>query len=243
MRTVALLLLASFAFSEALFGNATAYQALRYATKREGDRVLEDVYLIRGAGGRPQPDQWVLFRGSRDAPYFRTTKVREDGRITTGKAAAWAQGLPPDALPLNLTILNLDTHAAWNIATRHAEREGFRFDCVDYELTTHPLARVPAWTMYLFNEPLGMVGIITLSGATGEVLNRLKLFYYTIEATGEIREIVTIRERWETRASRSIHRWFSRTGEAYGHDLYNATGSTEEILIQRRTRHFSEDAR
>jgi|GEM_PF-2032060 len=243
MKLILLISAAALALVPPLLGDDTAYQALDHLVERRGEEALRQVYLIRGMGGEPQPQEWVLYRGRPNARVFRTTKVRADGSISTGKAPAREQGLLPDALPLNLSVLNLDTHAAWNIARRHAREERFHFTCANYELATHPLARVPAWTLYLFNETPGIMGIITLSGATGEVLNRLRLYRYRVEPGGETRRVIVIREPEGERRARSIHRWFSRSGEAWGHDLFNAAGTTEEILMNRRTRPFSEDAR
>lgn len=226
------------ALAHPLFGEASAYQALDELAERKGMRSLRDIYLIRGTHGAPQPPAWEVYQARRNARSLRVTTIASSGKVTRGQAPVRAMGLPPDALPINLTVLNLDTHAAWNIAKRHARREGFDFDSADYELKTHLLARAPAWTLHLYNEKRGMLGIITLSGATGEVLNRLKL--YTFQQ-GE--SVVLVRESWGRRAGRSIGRWFSNSGEAAGHDLLNAAGTTEEILLNRRTRHFSEDAR
>ncbi len=222
---------------------ATAYQALHHLTERNGKGAIKDLYLLRGIGGSPQPERWVLYRGRPNRAFFQTTTVSHRGRITSGKAPAGEQELPPDARPLDLSILNLDTHAAWNIAQTQARKEMFFFHRADYHLATHPLALVPAWTLYLYNERQKMVGIMTLSGTTGEVLNRMRIYHYRVEQVGGTRQLVTWREPWANRASRSVGRWFSRTGEAYGHNLLNAAGTTEEVLIERRTRHFSEDAR
>jgi len=238
------LILTLLALCPPLSGQDTAYQALHILAERKGTQALENVYIIRGLEGEPQPEKWIVYRGRPNARVFQTTEIRGDGSLTSGKASTRDQGLQPDALPLNLSVLNLDTHAAWKIAQRHARKERFHFTFANYELTTHPLARVPAWTLYLFNETPGVLGIMTLSGATGEVLNRLKIYHYTTVEPGEgTRGLVIVREPQSDRVARSISRWFSLSGEAYGHDLLNAGGTTEELLINRRTRHFSKDAR
>ena len=239
----AALIFASLALPSSLLADATAYQALSLLAGQKGGAMLEQVYLVRGEGCPSQPGEWVIFRGEPDAVVFETTCVLADGRIRSGASSVGSEELPVHALPVNFSILNLDTDAAWKIAKRQARKEHFRFHQATYQLTTHPLARVPAWKMWLFNEERTMMGVITLSGATGEVLNPLKLYYFKAAVIDGAPGVVAVREPWGRRARRSMGRWFSCTGEAYGHDLFNAGGTTEEILVNRRTRHFSEDAR
>ena len=239
----AALTLAIFAIAQSLHASATAYQALEYLTERKGDDVLDQVFVIQGRGGDSQPKEWVLFRGRSNASTFQTMKIRDDGRISTGTASSREAELQPHALPVNFSVLNLDTNAAWNIAKRVARKESFRFTEIEYRLATHPVAMVPAWTLRLFNEKNKTMGEVVLSGATGEVLNPLRLYRYYVEGTDGQEQLVTRREPWSNRAMRSIGRWFSRTGEAYGHDLMRAAGTAEEILVDRRTRDLSEDAR
>ncbi len=242
MKTAALIF-ACLALTQPLHADATAYQALSRLSEQKGEKMLERVFIVRGEGGASQPEEWVVFRGRSDSAIFQTTRIRSNGRIASGTATVREEDLPLHTPPLNFTILNLDTNAAWEIAKREAGKEDFRFNRADYQLTTHPLARVPAWTMRLLNEEQGTLGVITLSGATGEVLNSLKLYRYGMVEVEGVQEVVTIREAWGERASRSIRRWFSRTGSAFGHDVLNASGTTEEIVVERRTRHFSEDSR
>jgi len=240
---IAAFTLALLALSGSLHAAATAYQALEHLNDQKGPAALEQVFIVRGEGGAPQPEEWIVFRGRPNAAAFQTTGIRTNGQILSGTASASEADLPPHAQPVNFSVLNLDTNAAWNIAKRHARRENFRFSRADYQLTTHPIAGVPAWTMRLFNEDRGTLGVIVLSGATGEVLNPLRLYRYKVEDVDGREELITKREPWGYRAMRSIGRWFSRTGEAYSHDLLRAAGTAEEILVERRTRDLSEDAR
>lgn len=184
----------------------------------------------------------VNVRGRSNASTFQTMKIEEDGRISTGTASSREAELPPHSLPVNFSVLNLDTNAAWNITKRVARKESFRFTEIEYRLATHPVSMVPAWTLRLFNEEKKTMGEVVVSGATGEVLNPLRLYRYYLEET-DGQQLVTRREPWSNRAMSSIGRWFSRTGSAYGHDLLRAAGTAEEILVDRRTRDLSEDAR
>lgn len=243
MKSAALSIALLALWSSPLRAEATAYQALEYLGKHRGADALERVFIVRGKNGDPQPEKWVVFRGRPNAPVFQTTDIRSNGRILSGKASASEAGLPPHAQPVNFSVLNLDTNAAWDIARRHARKEKFRFQRADYELTTDPLAGVPAWTLHLFDEEHGVMGILVLSGATGEVLRPLKRYRYHIEEVNGRAQLVTENEPWGTRAMRSIGRWFSRTGDAYGHDLLRAAGTAEEILVDQRTRDLSEDVR
>jgi hypothetical protein len=222
---------------------ATAYQALEYLTDRKGSEALADVFIVRGEGGKSQPEEWIIFRGRSNGTAFQTTGIRADGKISSGTASAREAGLPPHSRPINFSVLNLDTNAAWNIAKRQARKENFRFNRADYELSTHPIAGAPAWTLRLFNDDRSTMGVLVLSGATGEVLNSLKLYRYQIVDEDGYQNLITRREPWGYRALRSVGRWFSQTGEAYGHDLMRAAGTAEEILVDKRTRSLTDDSR
>lgn len=237
---IPILILALYLGIQSLPAAATAYQALDYLAAREGTGALQHVFIVCGEKGASPPDRWIIFRRKPGASMFQTRKIYATGTVTRGTATASEVGLPPHAQPLNFSVLNLDSNAARNIAKQQARKENFRFQAVSYQLTTHPLAGVPAWTMRLFNQDRGTMGEVVLSGATGQVLNPLKLYRYQMDAEGDL---LTRREPWGYRALRSIGRWFSRTGEAYGHDLRRAAGTTEEILVGTRTRDYSEDAR
>lgn len=235
-----ILLLALFA-SVSASSAATAYQALQYFANSRGDDALDHVMVVRGEGGGPQPEEWIVYRGRANAPFFQASGIKASGVVLSGTASARVVGLQPHAVAVNFSVLNLDSNAAWKIARREARKESFSFERVDYELKTNSIANVPAWTLRLFNEKKGTVGELTLSGATGDVLHPLKLYRFKVEEVDGQPELLTAREPWLNRALRSVGRWFSRTGTAYGKDLLRAAGTTEEILVEKRTRDYTED--
>lgn len=243
MKTVGFLTIIFLTFACPLFADATAYQALEYLVERKGKGALRQVFLVSGEQGASQPETWVVFRGRPNAVKVHAKEISSKGRITSCDVPASEMNLAPHSRPINFSVLNLDTNAAWNIAKKQARKENFRFNKANYRLTTHSLTGVPAWTMQLFNEKRGTMGELTISGATGDVLDALQLYRYRIEVENGQETLFTKREPWGYRALRSIGRWFSQTGEAYGHDLQQAAGTTEEILVGRRTRDYSQDAR
>ncbi len=220
---------------------ATAYQALQYFANSRGDDVLNHVMVVRGEGGGPQPEEWIVYRGRANAPFFQASGIKASGVVLSGTAPARVVALQPHALPLNFSVLNLDSNAAWKIARREARKDNFPFDRVDYELKTNSIANVPAWTLRLFNEKKGLVGELTLSAATGDVLRPLELHRFLVEDVDGQPELVTVREPWLNRAMRSVGRWFNQTGSVYGKDLLRAAGTAEEILVEQRTRDYTED--
>lgn len=226
-----------------LHADATAYQALEYYANSRGSNALENVFVVRGEGGLPQPGEWIVYRGRPNAPAFQTTGIKANGTILTGSASASSTGLEPHAKKINFSVLNVDSNAAWHIAKREARKENFKFGRIDYVLKTNPIAGVPAWSMRLFNEDKAYVGELTISGATGEILYPIKLYRYTVEDVDGQPTLATAREPWANRALRSVGRWFSRAGTAYGKDMVRAAGTAETILVGERTRHFADDAR
>lgn len=219
----------------------TAYVALQDLAKQGGTKKLGDVMLLRGEGGDPQPQEWIVFRGPMNARTYQGYGIRTGGGILGAKVPAATLGLEPHAQQIEFSMLSLDSHGAWQIAKREARKENFRFGRVDYELKTNPMAGVPAWSLRLYNEKKHYLGELTLSAATGEVLSPLRLRKFTVVEENGVPVLVTKPEPWPRRAGRSVGRWFSQTGTAFGRDLLRAAGTAEEIVIGRRTRDFSED--
>jgi hypothetical protein len=220
---------------------ATAYQALQHLAASRGSQALDDVFVVRGEGGGPQPEEWIVFRGRTNAPVFQATGIKASGVFLTGSASARTVGLQPHAQPINFSVLNLDSNSAWRVAQRAARKENFQFDRVDYELKTNPLVGSPAWTLRLFNEKKSYLGEITVSGATGEILHPLRLSRYVVDDIDGEPTLATVQEPWAKRALRSVGHWFNRTGSTFGHDMLRAAGTAEEIVIGRRTRDYTED--
>lgn len=236
-----LCLLALLSTSGLLPAAATAYQALQHLSASRGEKALSNVFLVRGEGAGALPEEWIVFRGKTNAPAFQTTGIKSSGVFVNGSASARTMNLQPHAQPINFSILNLDSNSAFKVANRVARKEGLSFNRVDYELRTNELVGVPAWTLRLFNEKRHYFGEVTISGATGEILRPLKLRRYTVEEIDGETIIASVPEPWVKRALRSVGRWFNRTGSAYGHDMLRAAGTAEEIVVGKRTRHFSED--
>ncbi len=225
-----------------LMAQDTAYEALQSLTASRGEAALDDVFVVRGTGGTPQPETWVLYRGRLLDRTLQTTLIQDQGNIGFGKIPAREVGLEPHAQKVNFTVINVDSNAAWNIAKRAARKENFRFQRADYELKTNPMAGVPAWSLRLFNDQKSYLGELTISAATGEVLHPLRLHRFRMEDVDGRTELVTVREPWPRRAVRSVGRWFSQTGTIFGKDLRRAAGTAEDIVIGKRTRDYSEDA-
>jgi len=234
-------LFAMMAVAGSLRAQATAYQALEYLTKSKGPGVLEDVFVVRGEGGHPQPAEWILYRGTPNGATFQATGIKTSGLVLSGAAPRSEVRIEPHARPINFTVLNLDSKGAYRIAVREARKENFKFGRIDYELITNRVGGVPAWNLRLFNEDKFYLGEITLSAATGEVLHPLRLHRYAVEDINGRPEVVTVREPWARRAIRSVGRWFSQTGTTYGKDLLRGAGTAEEILVGHRSRDYSED--
>lgn len=220
----------------------TAYLALQDIVDARGESALQNVFVVRGDNGAPQPSSWTVFRGHNRSLGFEATRIREGGRISSAKVPAEEVGLVPHAQKVNFSVLNVDSNTAWNIAKGEARKENLRFQRIDYELRTSSKLGVPVWSMRLFNDEKSYMGELTISGATAAVVRPLRLSRFTIEVVDGRQEIVAVREPWARRAVRSVGRWFSQTGTVFGKDLLRAAGTTEEIVIGKRSRSFSEDA-
>lgn len=218
-----------------------AYQALNHLLAEEGPRALENVILIEGGDGHPHPGEWLVYQAPSRSSFSRVSGIPAHGPIRTGEAPPEDLDLGPHPQAINFSLLNLDSNAAWKIAKKEARKENFSFDRVDYALKFQSQGGVPAWSLRLYNEKKSYLGELTISGATGEILRPLKLHKYTVEDLNGQETLVMVEEPWIRRAVRSVGRWFSQTGTAYGHDLLQAAGTAEDILVEQRTRDFSED--
>jgi len=213
----------------------SAYHALERYRALRGETSMEALIQIRSEGYGIHPGQWIFTRmqGSTILPADILTT---SGGIRRGSTALALEGVPNHPRVLNFDILNLDSDGALRIARRKAKEEFFRIDRVDYLLRTDPLANVPAWNLILYDESKAKLGRIVINATTGAVLRHLHILDYEVVGIAKEGEIVeTTPEPFVDRFSRSVDRWFKRTGETFSEDAERALSTAEEIAIGQRS--------
>jgi len=154
------------------FGRDTAYQALRTLQNERGRELLNRVVEVKGFGGIPQPETWVIVV---DDPLARGG-VREveitDGKISSERTPVKGySGISTDSI-MNFEKLNLDSKGAFTLAEQEAKIARVSFDAVDYVLQRDADRGVPVWTLQLLNPDLQRVGTLTIAADNGAVLSR-----------------------------------------------------------------------
>ena len=144
----------------------TAYKALRAIGTQRGEKALNQVVVISGQSGRPQPVDWRI---SLNDPAARGG-VREldivSGQISSERTPA-RPGVE-GTMPIDLTQLNVDSDGAFQAAEQEAARNKVGFDSVNYRLTAEGPNGQPVWTLELFDyeqRPVGKVQIAATNAA------------------------------------------------------------------------------
>ncbi len=145
----------------------SAYKALRTVGKLRSEKTLDEVVLISGRSGRPQPLEWEV---SLDDPTARSG-IREldvvAGQITAERTPIRG----PETAPVDLKKLNLDSDNAFRIAEEDAARNHVSFDSVNYQLAADGPSGAPVWTLQLFDYEQRPVGVVRIAADTGTLIS------------------------------------------------------------------------
>jgi len=213
----------------------SAYHALeRYGALR-GEGAMHELIQVRSEGYGTQPGEWIFTR-LRGSTILPAEILSTSGGLRSGSTALALEGVPNHPRAINFDILNLDSDGALRIARRKAKEQFFRIDRVDYLLRTDPLANVPAWNLILYDENKAKLGRLVINATTGSILRPLRILDYEVVGIAKQGEIVeTTPEPFIDRFSRSVDRWFKRTGDRFTRDAERALSTTEEIAIGQRS--------
>jgi hypothetical protein len=147
----------------------TAYKALRAIGTQRGEKALNQVVVISGQSGRPQPVDWRI---SLSDPAARGG-VREldivSGQISSERTPA-RPGVEGTA-PIDLTKLNVDSDGAFHTAEQEAARNQVGFDSVNYRLAVVGPNAQPVWTLELFDYEQRPVGKVQISASNAALLS------------------------------------------------------------------------
>ena len=205
---VGLLLLTTQVWAEE---NATAYEALRVLGSEFGRDVLQQIVLIRGTKGDPQPATWKIVLEDPQRRGVRELEIT-DGKIDSDNGPDRDIAGSAEGATINVSRLNLDSSGAYAVASHTAEASHIRFATADYVLRTDDRGE-PMWIVTLRNSSSHPIGTIYVGGTRGTVRRTEGMFagatmedvegdYDQEETTGVIKG-----------AKRSIKHGFNRAQE------------------------------
>jgi hypothetical protein len=161
---VGLLLLATPVCAEE---NATVYEALRVVGSEFGRDALQQIVLIRGTKGDPQPEKWKIVVEDPQGGGVRELQVA-DGKIDSDDEADRDVAGSTEGATIDISRLNLDSNGAYAVASHTAEASHTSFATADYTLRTDDRGE-PTWIVTLRNRSSRPVGTIYIGGTQGTV--------------------------------------------------------------------------
>ena len=159
-----LLVLATPVFAEE---NATAYEALRVFGSELGRDALQQIVLIRGTKGDPQPERWRIVVQDPQGGGVRELEIA-DGRMNSDNEADRDLAGSAEGATIDVSRLNLDSNGAYAVASHTAEASHMSFATADYTLRTDERGE-PMWIVTLRNRSSRPIGTIYIGGTRGTV--------------------------------------------------------------------------
>jgi hypothetical protein len=161
---VGLLLLATPVWAEE---NATAYEALGVLGSEFGRDALQQIVLIRGTKGDPQPEKWKIVVEDPQGGGVRELQVA-DGKVDSDDEADRDVAGSTEGATIDVSRLNLDSSGAYAVASHTAEASHTSFATADYTLRTDDRGE-PTWIVTLRNRSSRPIGTIYIGGTSGTV--------------------------------------------------------------------------
>src|SRR6266566_1051419 len=147
--------------------NATAYEALRVLGSEFGRDALQQIVLIRGAKGDPQPEKWKIVVEDPQGRGVRELEIA-DGKIDSDNEPDRDIAGSTEGATIDVSRLNLDSSGAYAVASHTADASHIRFATADYVLRTDDRGE-PIWVVTLLNRSSRPVGTIYIGATRGTV--------------------------------------------------------------------------
>jgi hypothetical protein len=154
--------------------NASAYEALRVLGSEFGRDALQQIVLIRGTKGHPQPEKWKVVVEDPQAGGVHELQIA-DGKIDSDDEADRDIAGSAEGATIDVSRLNLDSSGAYAVASHTAEASHTSFATADYTLRTDDRGE-PMWIVTLRNRSSRPVGTIYIGGTGGTVMRTEGMF-------------------------------------------------------------------
>lgn len=136
------------------------------AALKPGAQVLGMV----GFFGQPEPVQWLILTSLPTSPEVLRESVFARGRLLVERKFSPVPGQDLPHLPLDRSLLKVDSAAAFQLAETLAHRQKLAFDSAHFQLRVRDLGSEPVWMLHLLNRAQVSIGVVYLSATTGTVL-------------------------------------------------------------------------
>jgi len=209
-------------FGSSLLINAqkTAFDSLEAFEKSRGQADLKQVVGVTGSFGQDQPQQWMILMKDSSVKNLMHEYAMNKGKVIGERHFSRdpEQKLPDTALPL--TLLNIDSSKAFQVANQAAAKSAVGFDSISYLLRMHSTNQSPVWTLTLIDQKRNTVGIVHILASTGKLLNKTWFRPGTTEYTQLNEHTATdeIKDIWN-RGVDSVSKGFNKLDKKIGKKL------------------------
>src|SRR3979409_1528025 len=155
--------------------NPSAYEALRVIGTQLNRQLVNRVISVNGTGGDPQPRTWKILVEDKNATGGVREIVVQDNRVASQRAANRSVVGSTEGATINTSQLNLDSTAAYSVASHTAETSHVTFSLTSYTLRTDDRGN-PVWIVTLADRSSRPVGTIHIRASDGRV-NRVEGMY------------------------------------------------------------------
>ncbi len=163
----------SLSVTSACLAAHTSQEALEALERRYGAEKFTDIVSITGTDGVPSPSEWWIVVRDPRMPSTLHTYWSGDRRVTDeGENRDYYPRRMPDGF-VNRGKLQIDSTQAFVVVEQEAAKMQIGFNEVSYELKAITLTDEPVWNLTLIDARGYFVGIVSVSGRTGNVLRKV----------------------------------------------------------------------
>jgi len=151
----------------------TSQEALEALERRYGAENFTHIVSMTGSDGAPSPSEWWIVVRDLRMPSTLHTYWSGDRRVTDeGENRDYYPRRMPDGF-VNRAKLQIDSNQAFTVVEQEAAKMRIGFNEVSYELKAITLTDEPVWNLNLIDARGYFVGIVSVSGRTGNVLRKV----------------------------------------------------------------------
>lgn len=166
-------LVVSLTVTSACLAAHTSQEALEALERRYGAEKFTHIVSITGADGAPSPSEWWIVVRDLRMPSTLHTYWSGDRRVTDeGENRDYYPRRMPDGF-VNRAKLQVDSNQAFVVVEQEAAKMRIGFNEVSYELKAITLTDEPVWNLTLIDVRGYFVGIVSVSGRTGNILRKV----------------------------------------------------------------------
>ncbi|MEO6846625.1 MAG: hypothetical protein ABI443_04405 [Chthoniobacterales bacterium] len=221
-----------------VYGDDTAYQALKVIKNAKGEDMLKNLVELEGEGGDPQPTKWKALFNDASARGGVREIVVDGGELSSERTPLRGFAGVGDMPAISSTALNVDSDKVFHIAESQAVKSKVGFHRLDYMLKADPAAHTAVWKVQLYDKMGAMVGKMEISAANGSIVKPLIIDadYHPVASSHEEEESSSY-DSWKSEGGLfgKVKSVTERTGDSIKHTTLKVGGTVQEFLTGERT--------